>query len=238
MAQQAEHRRFGAADEVREFPNGRAEILKIGGADIGRLVFRPGWRWSNDVKPIAGTESCTRPAFPVPRVGPAGASAWTTGPSSWPGPVMSPPCPVATTPGWSARNRSSWWTGSGPAITPASDRCPRLEVVEAFGQAWAAHDLDAAMAFLSDDCLFDSTGPAPDGSRHVGPDQVRRAWKPYSRIRRPVSRPRRPSALATAWSSAGATTGTAAMSAAWTCSRCETADHRETVLRQGVTEAR
>lgn len=55
---------------------------------------------------------------------------------------------------------------------------PALEVVEAFGQAWAAHDLDGAVAFLSDDCLFDSTGPIPDGTRHVGPDEVRRAWKP------------------------------------------------------------
>lgn len=63
MAQQAEHCRFGAADEVREFPNGRAEIVKIGGAEIGRLVFQPGWRWSNDVKPIAGTESCLAPHF-------------------------------------------------------------------------------------------------------------------------------------------------------------------------------
>jgi len=63
MAQQAEHGRFGAADEVREFPNGRAEIVKIGGAEIGRLVFQPGWRWSNDVKPIAGTDSCLAPHF-------------------------------------------------------------------------------------------------------------------------------------------------------------------------------
>ncbi|MGD0811103.1 MAG: nuclear transport factor 2 family protein [Acidimicrobiales bacterium] len=53
-----------------------------------------------------------------------------------------------------------------------------LEVVEAFGQAWALHDLDAAMQFLSDDCVFDSTGPAPDGSRHVGRDEVRLAWEP------------------------------------------------------------
>jgi hypothetical protein len=63
MAQQAEHRGFGAADEVREFPNGRAEIIKIGGSDIGRLVLQPGWRWSNDVKPIAGTDSCVAPHF-------------------------------------------------------------------------------------------------------------------------------------------------------------------------------
>ena len=55
---------------------------------------------------------------------------------------------------------------------------PALDVVEGFGRAWADHDLDAAMAFLSDDCIFDSTGPAPDGSRHVGLAEVRRAWVP------------------------------------------------------------
>jgi hypothetical protein len=58
-----EHRSFQAPDEVREFPNGRAEILKIGGGEVGRLVFQPGWRWSNDVKPIAKTESCEAPHF-------------------------------------------------------------------------------------------------------------------------------------------------------------------------------
>jgi hypothetical protein len=33
------------------------------GSEIGRLVFQPGWSGSNDVKPIAGTESCTAPHF-------------------------------------------------------------------------------------------------------------------------------------------------------------------------------
>ena len=59
--QETQHKRFAAPDEVREFPNGKAEILSIGGAEVGRLVFEPGWRWSNDVKPIANTESCTAP---------------------------------------------------------------------------------------------------------------------------------------------------------------------------------
>ena len=63
MAQQTEHRSFGEPDELREFPNGKAEILKVGEADVGRLVLQPGWRWSNDVKPIAGTDSCTAPHF-------------------------------------------------------------------------------------------------------------------------------------------------------------------------------
>ena len=63
MVQATEHRSFEQPDEVREFPHGKAEILKVGGDEIGRLVFQPGWRWSNDVKPIAGTDSCTAPHF-------------------------------------------------------------------------------------------------------------------------------------------------------------------------------
>jgi hypothetical protein len=61
--QTSEHRSFDKPDELREFPNGRAEILKVGDAEVGRLVLEPGWRWSNDVKPIAGTASCTAPHF-------------------------------------------------------------------------------------------------------------------------------------------------------------------------------
>lgn len=52
-----------------------------------------------------------------------------------------------------------------------------LDVVEAFGAAWASHDLDGALAFVTDDCVFDATGPAPDGTRHVGPDAIRKAWQ-------------------------------------------------------------
>jgi hypothetical protein len=63
VTQQAEHRSFTQADETRQFPNGQAEILKVGGGEVGRLVFQPGWRWSNDVKPIAMTDSCEAPHF-------------------------------------------------------------------------------------------------------------------------------------------------------------------------------
>jgi ketosteroid isomerase-like protein len=51
-------------------------------------------------------------------------------------------------------------------------------VVESFGAAWAEHDLEATLALVTHDCVFDSTGPAPDGVRHVGRDAVRRAWQP------------------------------------------------------------
>lgn len=47
-------------DEVRPFRagTGRLELVQLDAGPIGRATFQPGWRWSNDVKPIAGTESC------------------------------------------------------------------------------------------------------------------------------------------------------------------------------------
>ena len=48
-------------DETRSFEHGDLKLVTIEGATIGRAVFRPGWKWSNDVKPVAGTESCEAP---------------------------------------------------------------------------------------------------------------------------------------------------------------------------------
>jgi len=53
-----------------------------------------------------------------------------------------------------------------------------LGVVDAFGSAWADHDLDTALSLTTADCVFDSTGPAPDGNRCVGRDAIRTAWQP------------------------------------------------------------
>ena len=63
VLQVTEHKSFETPDEVRTFPNGRVEILRVGGAEIGRLILQPGWRWSRDVKPIAQTDSCHAPHF-------------------------------------------------------------------------------------------------------------------------------------------------------------------------------
>jgi class 3 adenylate cyclase len=49
---------FSTPDETRRFPNGRVEIYDLDDIVIGRTVFEPGWRWSTDVKPIAGTDWC------------------------------------------------------------------------------------------------------------------------------------------------------------------------------------
>ena len=61
--QETAHKTFRSPDEEREFPNGHAEIVLVSGDEVGRLVFEPGWRWSNDLKPIAKTESCEAPHF-------------------------------------------------------------------------------------------------------------------------------------------------------------------------------
>ncbi len=63
MASKAEFKKFSAPDEVRTFDHGKVELVTISGGTVGRLVLEPGWRWSRDVKPIAGTDWCTAPHF-------------------------------------------------------------------------------------------------------------------------------------------------------------------------------
>jgi hypothetical protein len=54
-----EVKNFDSPDETRPFEGkGKAEVLQIAGRTVGRAIFEPGWRWSANVKPIAGTDSC------------------------------------------------------------------------------------------------------------------------------------------------------------------------------------
>ncbi len=63
-------------------------------------------------------------------------------------------------------------------MTNAGESANALDVVAAFGVAWANHDLDAALELVSEDCVFDNTNPAPDGARYVGRAAIRGAWLP------------------------------------------------------------
>jgi ketosteroid isomerase-like protein len=47
--------------------------------------------------------------------------------------------------------------------------------VERFNAAFDAKDVDAIMAAMTPDCVFEDTAP-PDGTRHVGAEAVRAAW--------------------------------------------------------------
>jgi uncharacterized cupin superfamily protein len=54
-----EVKRFDSPDETRPFEgNGQAEVVNLAGHTVGRGTFEPGWRWSDNVKPIARTDSC------------------------------------------------------------------------------------------------------------------------------------------------------------------------------------
>ena len=53
-----QRRRFTDPDDVREVPHGRIDVVELDDRVVGRMTYEPGWRWSTDVKPIAGTESC------------------------------------------------------------------------------------------------------------------------------------------------------------------------------------
>jgi ketosteroid isomerase-like protein len=52
------------------------------------------------------------------------------------------------------------------------------EVVDRFNAAWNAHDLAGALALCTVDCAFESTSPAPDGTRSVGRQAIADAWRP------------------------------------------------------------
>lgn len=45
-------------DETRSFELGELSVVSLGGVTFARAAFRPGWRWSKDMKPLAGTDSC------------------------------------------------------------------------------------------------------------------------------------------------------------------------------------
>ena len=53
-----------------------------------------------------------------------------------------------------------------------------LDVVAEFGAAWADHNLEAAIALITEDCIFNNTEPAPDGTPYVGVAAIRAVWAP------------------------------------------------------------
>jgi uncharacterized cupin superfamily protein len=54
-----EAKSFDSPDETRPFEGkGQVEVVFVAGHPVGRGTFEPGWTWANNVKPIAGTESC------------------------------------------------------------------------------------------------------------------------------------------------------------------------------------
>jgi class 3 adenylate cyclase len=53
-----QRRRFSEPSDVRTIPHGRIDVVDLDDTVVGRMTYEPGWRWSVDVQPIAGTDTC------------------------------------------------------------------------------------------------------------------------------------------------------------------------------------
>jgi ketosteroid isomerase-like protein len=62
-------------------------------------------------------------------------------------------------------------------LGPGGDEAVR--VVLRFNDALNAHDVDAAMRLMTEDCVFENTYPGPDGTRYQGQSAVRRFWEEF-----------------------------------------------------------
>jgi Ketosteroid isomerase homolog len=64
-------------------------------------------------------------------------------------------------------------------------RMSRLEsairVVLAFNDAFNRHDVTGMMKLMSDDCVFENTDPAPDGTVYCGKEAVTQFWHDFFR---------------------------------------------------------
>src|SRR5262245_55452244 len=51
-------RAFNAPDETRTPEKTQVDVVKLGATTAARLTLDPGWKWSECIKPVVGTESC------------------------------------------------------------------------------------------------------------------------------------------------------------------------------------
>jgi uncharacterized cupin superfamily protein len=49
---------FDSPEETRSVDKGKVEVLDMGDTQVMRATFQPGWKWSECVKSVAGTDSC------------------------------------------------------------------------------------------------------------------------------------------------------------------------------------
>ncbi len=66
-------------------------------------------------------------------------------------------------------------SGEGDARTTEET----LAVIERFNEAFNRRDVDAVMALMTDDCVFENTSPVPDGERYEGHVAVRACWERF-----------------------------------------------------------
>ena len=51
-------KKLDAPDERRRFNKGKLDVVHLEDFTVGRATLEPGWRWSEHMKELAGTDSC------------------------------------------------------------------------------------------------------------------------------------------------------------------------------------
>ena len=64
-------------------------------------------------------------------------------------------------------------------VSPSTEAT--IAAIERFNAAFNRHDIDAVMAAMTDDCVFENNSPAPDGERYEGQAAVRAFWEAFFR---------------------------------------------------------
>ena len=102
---------------------------------------------------------------------------------------------VAEVGAWFAVREEMYRSSGAIGLRPSSAGGPQSELLASFGRtslwtpnhaalasfsaAFGSGDVDAIMARMTDDCVFESTGPGPDGQRSLGQDAVRAVWEQF-----------------------------------------------------------
>lgn len=68
-----------------------------------------------------------------------------------------------------------------PTDSSAVSTSTTLATIEQFNDAFNRHDVDAVMALMTDDCVFENTSPSPAGERFEGQAAVRAFWDEFFR---------------------------------------------------------
>src|SRR6266496_2606862 len=53
-----ESKSVNTPEETRTPDKTRVEVVHVGGGEVGRFTFQPGWKWSECIKPVVKTDSC------------------------------------------------------------------------------------------------------------------------------------------------------------------------------------
>jgi quercetin dioxygenase-like cupin family protein len=61
VAEAMQKKSLDSPDDTRTFDQGKSQVVSFGDFTVTRNTFEPGWKWSEHVKPIAGTDSCQVP---------------------------------------------------------------------------------------------------------------------------------------------------------------------------------